>query len=251
MVCGQVAYLSIWSIGLPFCQLAGSLVHHRPHFFLWLVVRNGETKIQECAKKNNTWNRKFNINTLILLWKSISFIELLPLQILHIFVSPLLAVGHITHPSIFVVGSLHHTSRSINFTSFTISNRLYWIGLLSSSLHLHLKYWFTILSTRWFVGSSPSSLLFVAGRQKWWNKNTRMCKEKQYMKQKIENKYLFFSWTYRVGFTELLPLQILHIFVSPLSAVGHITHPHIFVVGSLPHTSHSIHLTSFTISNCA
>ena len=79
----------------------------------------------------------------------VSFTELLPLQILYIFVSPLSAVGHNT--SILVVGSFHHTSRSIHLASFTISNRLYWIGLLSSSSHLHLKYWFTILSTGWFI----------------------------------------------------------------------------------------------------
>jgi hypothetical protein len=53
--------------------------------------------------------------------------ELLPLQILYIFVSPLSAVGH--NASILVVGSFHHTSRSIHLTSFTISNRLYWIHL--------------------------------------------------------------------------------------------------------------------------
>ena len=88
----------------------------------------------------------------------VSFTELLPLQILYIFVSPLSAVGHNT--SILVVGSFHHTSRSIHLASFTISNGLYWIGLLSSSSHLHLKYWFTIISIGWFVGSSPSSLFF-------------------------------------------------------------------------------------------
>jgi hypothetical protein len=54
---------------------------------------------------------------------------LLPLQILYIFVSPLSAVVYITHPSILVVGSFHHTSRSIHLTSFTSSNRLYWIHL--------------------------------------------------------------------------------------------------------------------------
>jgi hypothetical protein len=52
----------------------------------------------------------------------VSFTELLPLQILYIFVSPLSAVGH--NKSILVVGSFHHTSRSIHLTSFTISNRL-------------------------------------------------------------------------------------------------------------------------------
>jgi hypothetical protein len=80
----------------------------------------------------------------------------------------------------------------------------------------------------------------------WWNKNTRMCKEKQYIKQKINT--LNFSWTYHVSLVELLPLQILYIFVSPLSAFGHNTS--ILVVGSFHHTSRSIHLISFTISNC-
>jgi hypothetical protein len=40
-----------------------------------------------------------------------------------------------------------------------------------------------------------------------------------------ENKYLEFVLNISpVSFTEWLPLQILYIFVSPLSAVGHITH---------------------------
>jgi hypothetical protein len=40
-----------------------------------------------------------------------------------------------------------------------------------------------------------------------------------------ENKYLEFVLNISpVSFTEWLPLQILYIFASPLSAVGHITH---------------------------
>jgi hypothetical protein len=86
------------------------LVYIFHHFQLYLLNSpwigwssgNGETKIQECAKKNNTWNRKFKIKTFFFLDHIIlpvSFTELLPLQILYIFVSPLSAVGHITHSS--------------------------------------------------------------------------------------------------------------------------------------------------------
>jgi hypothetical protein len=41
-----------------------SLVHHRLRFFCGWLSGNGETKIQECAKKNKTSNRKSKINTL-------------------------------------------------------------------------------------------------------------------------------------------------------------------------------------------
>ena len=62
--CSQVAHISIWSTGSPFFQLAGSLVHHHLHSFCGWSSGNSETKIQECAKKNNTWNRKLKTNTL-------------------------------------------------------------------------------------------------------------------------------------------------------------------------------------------
>ena len=113
-----------------------------------------------------------------------SFTELLPLQILYIFVSPLSAVGHNT--SILVVGSFHHTSRSIHLTSFTISNRLYWI-------HLELVYCQVAHISIWSVGSALYQLadsivdhrlrfFFVVGRQE-------MVKQKYKNVQRKTNKW--------------------------------------------------------------
>ena len=113
----------------------------------------------------------------------VSFTELLPLQILYIFVSPLSAVGHNT--SILVVGSFHHTSCSIHLTSFTISNRLYWIHReLVCCQVAHI--WSIGSPTGWFVGLSPSSLFFCG----WSSGNGETKKQECAKKNNTPNRKL-------------------------------------------------------------
>ena len=169
LVCCQVAHISISTIGSPLYQLADSLVYHRLRFFLLLVVRKWWNKNSRMCKEKQINETKFKINTFFFLEHVTS--DSLNCYLYKFFTflfhhCQLLFISH-THPS----HIFHHFQLS--------SLNSPWIGLLSSSKHLHLKYWFTIFSIGWFIGSSPSSLLLWLVVRKWWNKNTRMCKEKQ------------------------------------------------------------------------
>jgi hypothetical protein len=73
-----------------------------------------------------------------------------------------------------------------------------WIGLLSSSSYLHLKYWITILSIGWFSGPSPYSFHFVVGLQQMVKQKYKNVPRKTI--HQTENKYLdimvnqYFRW---------------------------------------------------------
>jgi hypothetical protein len=121
------------------------------HWFITVITSfcgwssgNGETKIQKCAKINNKWKRcEMDTTTWMVKWSNyqdgcVMTNSWLVKQKCKEFVKVAIewiwcdmfnqsAVGHNT--SILVVGSFHHSSRSIHLTSFTISNCIYWIHL--------------------------------------------------------------------------------------------------------------------------
>ena len=165
-------------------------------FFLWLVVRKWWNKNPRMCKEKQYMKQKIENKYLLFSW---SYCQSVSLKCyLYKFFTFLFHHCWSHHTLILVVGSFHHTSCSIHLTSFTISNRLYWI-------HLELVCCQVAHISIWSIGSPLYQLadslvhhrlrffLWLVDR-KWWNKNTRMCKEKQDIKQKIENKYLEFSW---------------------------------------------------------
>jgi hypothetical protein len=103
---------------------------------------------------------------------SISFIVYLFTFLNFCFTCQLL-VGH--NKSILVVGSFHHTSRSIHLTSFTISNRLYWIHLeLVCCQVAHISQPVDIMVNQYFrwrcelLDNRPIRGEFSKDGWKWW-----------------------------------------------------------------------------------